>query len=112
MLPHSRRATLHGEAVLLRGGVHTPAKPARHALQMGIVQMVLRAEKLAPPLPKASRIVAERKVGVEDNAIHTVVAAFKKLAVTFTQKVGHGEVLLQVDHDLISCYILPRWLRG
>ena len=92
------RATHHGEVTLLRAGVQPPAEPTRHAFQMGVVQMVFRAQKLTPPNSKASGMVTQGKVGIQDNAIHAVVTAVPKILISIPQRVHPGR------HS-------PKWLK-
>jgi hypothetical protein len=96
--PFPRCATHHGEVTLLREGVPPSAKPTRQAFQRGVVQMAFRAKKLTPPNSKASGMVTQGKVGIQDNAIHTVVTAVPKILISIPQRVHPGR------HS-------PKWLK-
>ncbi len=62
-----------------------------HAHEMGVVQVRLGAAgQSPPPLPKPTRGVAQREVGVEDDAVYAVVAPLQEIAVLVAQPVTHG----------------------
>ena len=61
-----------------------------HAHQMGVVQLLVGAIHQAPPPgPKAPSRVAQAVVGVQDDAIDTVIGAVQQLSIALRQLVGH-----------------------
>jgi len=45
----------------------------------------------APPGPEATRTVPERKIGIEDDAVYTVIAPVEKVRVALAEPRSHGK---------------------
>ena len=70
---------------------HPTTEATGHTHQMRIVQMFVGAfHQAAPPLPKAAGRVTQRVVGVQDDAIDTVVGTLQQISIPFGQLVGHS----------------------
>ena len=81
----------HGDTVGFGKGPQAAAEAARHADQMSVIQLLVRAvPQPAPPRAETTGRMQERVVGVQHDPIHTIVAAFEKRMVTFGQRVRHG----------------------
>ena len=66
------------QALRLRIGVDAPAEFAGHLHAMGLIQVGIRAVEGAPPLAKATPMVAAGEIAMEDDPIHAIVASFDR----------------------------------
>ncbi len=99
-----RRQVLLGDAVLalvvlavkdrdaIRGGPRSdpPGEAASHPHQVGVVEVLVVVVVQSPPSdPKTTRAVTEREIGVQDDAVHTVVYSGQQIAIACRQLVTH-----------------------
>jgi hypothetical protein len=70
---------------------HPTTEATGHTHQMRIVQMFVGAiHQAAPPLPKTAGRVRQHVVGVQDDAIDTVVGTRQQISIPLAQLVGHS----------------------
>jgi hypothetical protein len=83
-----------------RGRRTQPAgEPPGHPHQMRVVQLLIGVTmQPPPPHPKPARVMTQREVGIEHDAIHAVIAARQKIAITFTELVNHRGTLWGRPH--------------
>ena len=68
---------------------HAPAEPAGQPHQMGIVEGFVRSGQCSPPHAEATGTMSHAEVGVQHDAIDTIVAAAQQLLIEFAQSVCH-----------------------
>ena len=70
---------------------HPTTEATGHTHQMGVVQLLVGAIHQAPPPgPKPAGRVAQAVVGVQDDAIDTVVRTLQQISIPLGQLVGHS----------------------
>jgi hypothetical protein len=65
--------------------VQTSAEPSGHSHEVIIVQVLIMAMKSSPPGTKASSPLAHGIIGVQHNAVHTVVESVEQVAVILAE---------------------------
>jgi hypothetical protein len=80
---------LDGNMIVFRPGPEPTAEPARDAHQVSVIQVFIGTVQSSPPAAHASTVDAHREIRIQDDAIHTVIAAFKQIAVQGAQFVRH-----------------------
>ncbi len=69
-------------------------EPASHPHEVRVIELVIAAVvQPPPPAPEPARPAAERKVRLQDNPVHAVVAAAEKIAVPLGEVIGHPPTL-------------------
>jgi hypothetical protein len=62
---------------------------------MRVVQLLITtAMQPPPPHPKPARVMTQREVGVEHDAIHAVIAAGQQIAIAFGELVKHRDTVV------------------
>ena len=75
-------------------GPHPTSEPTGHPHQMRIVQLLITTlMPPPPPHPKPARLMTQREVRVEHNAIHAVIAARQQIPLTFGELINHRDTL-------------------
>src|SRR5579871_4860163 len=81
----------HGNLAGFGEAAYSTTEASRHGHQMGIVQVFAGAiHQASPPLPKAAGRVAQRVVGVQNEAIDTVIGTLQQVSIPLGQLVGLG----------------------
>jgi hypothetical protein len=76
-------------------GPHPTGEPTGHPHQMRVVQfLVATLMPPSPPHPKPARVVTQREVGIEHDAVHAVIAARQKIAIAFGELVTHRDTVV------------------
>src|SRR5207249_7499319 len=82
------------DLVSLGEATYTATEATGHAHQMGVVQLFVGPiHQATPPVPKPATRVAQRVVGVQDDAIDTLITVVHQVAVPLGQCVGHVHML-------------------
>ena len=66
---------------------NAPAEPAGQPHQMGIVQGFVRSGERPPPHAETTRTKPHTEVGVQNNAVHAIVAATQQFLVELAQTI-------------------------
>jgi hypothetical protein len=74
-------------------GPDPAGEPPGHPHQVRVVELLIVAVQPPPPGPEPARVMPQRKVGVEHDPVHAVVAARQKIAIPLTEPVAEP-----VDH--------------
>jgi hypothetical protein len=74
--------------------VNAPAKAARQAHQVGVVQRLLRSGQGLPPHPEATGAMPYPEKSIQYDPIHTIVAAGQQVRIPITQRIWH---VLQIN---------------
>jgi hypothetical protein len=73
---------------------YATGKSAGHPHQMRVVQQLIGVlMQPPPPHPKPTRVMPQREVGVQQDAIHAVIAARQQIPVTFGELINHRGTL-------------------
>jgi len=75
VLVRARGAVDDGNPAFRAVRVDATAEGARHAVEMVVVEGVVRAGQVAPPAAQATRLLGKNEVAVQHDAVHGVVAA-------------------------------------
>jgi hypothetical protein len=67
----------------------SPAKVAREPHQMGVVQVVITASQLTPPGSKSSGGLGQNEVGVQNNAVDTIIGSGQIRLTGLREFIGH-----------------------
>src|SRR5215469_14913604 len=89
VFPLASLALDHGNASGLGESPQATAEAARPPQEVGVVEMLFRPLELLPPGSEPPAGVTHPKIGVQDNSVHAIIAAFEKVPVTFAQRVWH-----------------------
>ena len=83
------RLTMEERNTLLFGIRMDPATEASsHPLQMFLIEALVGIGQLSPPVAKPAALLAQGKIAVEHNPVHTVITSFQKLFVVL------GEIVI------------------
>jgi hypothetical protein len=81
MLPFSTLTVNHRNALRFGISVNPSAKSTRESHEMGIVQILIVSSQLAPPGSESSSRLGQDEIGIEHNAINTIICALKILLI-------------------------------
>src|SRR5450755_2555585 len=90
---------------VVRSGIaaHSPAEPAGQPHQMGIVQGFVRSRERPPPHTEATGTISHAEIGVQNDAIHAIIAAAQQLLIEHAQSVCHGSLTQgDTEHQRLS----------
>ena len=77
------------DAMRFRIAAHAPTEPARQPHQMGVIKGFVRTSERPPPDAETTGTVRHPKIGIQNNAIHAIVAAAQQISIELTQSVHH-----------------------
>ena len=90
MLAIPRRAIHDRNPMSLRPAAHPTTEATRHPHQMGVVKGLIGTGQLPPPQPEPAGGMPQTKVGIENNAVDTIITSAQELRVQRTHWVGHN----------------------
>ena len=91
VFPFPRAAVDDRNSMRLGVGAKAPTEATRHPHQMRVVQRVVGSGQGPPPDMKASGRMAHTEVGIQNDPIHTIVAAGEKILIMVAESIRHGE---------------------
>jgi hypothetical protein len=95
VFPCPRLAVDHWDLSALGPCAEPTAETSGHAPQMVVVQTVVGPLESPPPATKASARLQRRTIGPQDETVHTIIRAIKKVCVIFGEVIRRCHGILQ-----------------
>jgi hypothetical protein len=89
MLPFSTLTVNQRNALLCGISVNSSAKATRESHEMGIVKILIVPSQLAPPSSESSGGLGHNEIGIEHDAIDTIICAVKIALIIVTELIWH-----------------------
>jgi hypothetical protein len=89
MLPFSTLTVNQRNALLCGISVNSSAKATRESHEMGIIEILIIPSQLAPPSSESSGGLGHNEIGIEHDAIDTIICAVKIALIIVTELIWH-----------------------